>query len=104
MSTSKNFDRLLELMKEGSEVGFKQTLGSLSPSERLHVLKEQLDQQTTLLECAAAWGLTEIVNVVIVSVPPYSELYDILAIQDINGHTLLHVAAYFEHTDIVKLV
>jgi len=103
MPTSRNFNRLFELINEGSEVGFKQKLRSLSPSQRLDVLKEQNDQQATLLECAGGWGLTEVMNVVITSVPA-GELHGILAIQDIIGYTPLHAAVYFGHTDIVKLI
>jgi len=103
MPTSRNFGKLWEFINEGSEVGFKQTLRSLTASQRLDVLKEQNDKPVTLLEYAAARGLTETVEVVIRSVPP-SELYDILAIQHINGDTTFHAAAYFGHTDIVKLV
>ncbi|KAF6028666.1 CASP2 [Bugula neritina] len=103
MPTSKNFDRLLKLMKERNEDGFKQMLRSLSPSQRLDVLKEQGDQKITLLKYAAARGFTEIIKVVITLLPE-SELYNILAIQDDNGNTLLSVAACYGSTDIVKLI
>jgi len=103
MPTSRNFDKLLEFIKEGSKAGFKHKLRSLTASQRLDVLKEGDDRQATLLEYAAAWGLTEIAKVAIRSVPA-SERFDILAIQDIYDDTPLHIAAYFGCTDIVKLV